>query len=45
MAGVGRSWGKIIERIGLLLLAALALVISWVLAVRLFEWVLGRMGG
>jgi len=45
LAGIGKSWGKIIERIGLLLLAALALVISWVLTVRLFEWVLGRLGG
>ncbi|MEO8895044.1 MAG: DMT family transporter, partial [Rhizomicrobium sp.] len=29
----------------LLVLAALALIISWVLTVRAFEWVLGRLGG
>ena len=37
MAQVRRAWGKVIERVGLLILAALALVISWVLgaAVRM----------
>jgi hypothetical protein len=45
VAGVRRSWGKVIERVGLLVLAVLALIISWVLAVRAFEWLLGRLGG
>lgn len=45
MAGVRWSWGKIIERVGLLVLAALALIISWVLAVRAFQWLLDRLGG
>jgi hypothetical protein len=45
LAGIGWSWSKLIERVGLLLLAALALVISWVLTVRAFEWVLGHLGG
>ncbi|MES2253723.1 MAG: hypothetical protein V4559_01635 [Pseudomonadota bacterium] len=45
MAGVRRAWGKIIERLGLFVLAALALIISWVLTVRAFEWVLDRLGG
>jgi hypothetical protein len=39
------SWAKVIERIGLLVLAALALVISWVLALRAFDWLLRRLGG
>jgi len=45
VAQVRRAWGKVIERVGLLILAALALVISWVLTVRAFEWVLGQLGG
>ena len=45
MVQVRRAWGKVIERVGLLILAALALVISWVLTVRLFEWVLAQLGG
>jgi hypothetical protein len=45
LAGIGWSWGKIIERAGVLILAALALIISWVLAVRAFEWLLARLGG
>jgi hypothetical protein len=45
VAGIRPAWGKLIERIGLLVLAALALIISWVLTVRLFEWVLGQLGG
>ena len=45
MARAGQTWGKIVERVGLFVLAALALVISWVLAVRAFEWVLDRLGG
>jgi len=44
VAQVRRTWGKVIERVGLLILAALALVISWVLTVRLFEWVLAQLG-
>ena len=43
MARAGWSWGKIIERTGLLILLALSLVISWVLAVRAFEWLLDRL--
>lgn len=45
MTQVRRAWGKVIERVGLLILAALTLVISWVLTVRLFEWVLRELGG
>jgi len=45
LARVGWSWGKIIERAGLLVLAALALIISWVLALRAFAWLLEHLGG
>ena len=45
MARAGWSWGKIIERAGVLILAALSLIITWVLAVRAFEWLLDRLGG
>lgn len=45
LARAGWSWGKIIERAGLLVLAALALIISWVLALRAFAWLLERLGG
>jgi hypothetical protein len=41
LAGIG--WGKIIERVGLILLAILSLVISWVLMVRAFAWVLDHL--
>jgi len=43
LARVDWSWGKIIERAGLLILSVLALIISWVLAVRAFEWLLDRL--
>ena len=43
MARVGWSWGKVIERAGLLILIALSLIITWVLAVRAFEWLLDRL--
>ena len=45
MPGVRQHWVKVIERFGWFILAALALVISWVLAIRAFEWVLGVLGG
>ena len=45
LPGVGQHWVKVIERVGWLILAALALVISWVLAIRAFEWVLNVLGG
>ena len=41
----GLSDTEVIEGIGLLVLAALALVISWVLALRAFDWLLRRLGG
>jgi len=44
VAQVRRTWGKVIERVGLLILAALALVISWVLTVRVFQWILSQLG-
>jgi len=43
LAGIGWSWGKFVERAGILILVALILIISWVLAVRGFEWVLDRL--
>jgi hypothetical protein len=45
LARAGGSWTKAIERLGLLVLVALALVLSWVLALRGFAWVLDRVGG
>jgi hypothetical protein len=45
LAGVNRSWSKVISRVGFLLLGALSIVLSWVLALRAFEWLLHRLGG
>jgi len=43
LAQTRRSWGKITERIGLLLLIAVAIVISWVLALRAFRLLLDML--
>ena len=45
MSRAGRSWGKITERIGLLLLVAVAALLSWVLVLRAFGWLLGMLEG
>jgi hypothetical protein len=43
LPSLGWSWGKVVERVGLILLAVLSLIISWVLVVRAFNWVLDRL--
>jgi hypothetical protein len=45
LAQTGRSWAKIAERIGWLLLIAVAVGLSWVLALRLFRMLLTALGG
>jgi hypothetical protein len=45
LSRTGWSWAKTTERIGWLLLAAICVVASWVLALRLFRALLGMLGG
>ena len=45
MPAKGASWAKVIERIGLLILAGVALAISWLLVLRAFEWLLRNLSG
>jgi hypothetical protein len=43
LARTGRSWAKITERVGLLLLIAVLAAVSWLLAVRAFEMLLNML--
>ena len=43
LSRTGRSWAKITERVGLLLLIAVVIVISWVLALRAFRLLLDML--
>ena len=43
LARTWRSWAKITERVGLLLLIAVLAAVSWLLAVRAFEILLDML--
>ncbi|HEY2835390.1 MAG TPA: hypothetical protein VGI89_02395 [Rhizomicrobium sp.] len=44
MSRTGRSWAKITERVGWLVLIAIAAAVSWVLALRAFRMLLDMLG-